>query len=97
MSDDRRTWFGAYLARLRRATDRSQRQLAERLCALSGLDSVTRHEISRWERGARVPDAWLPVLAQALGVAVGELERAAAYARGERDTVPGGPSASLAE
>ncbi|MFI0777817.1 helix-turn-helix domain-containing protein [Streptomyces sp. NPDC021212] len=97
MSDDRRTWFGSYLARLRRATGRSQRQLAERLCALSGLGSVTRHEISRWERGARVPDAWLPALAQALGVSVGELERAAAYARGETDTAPGGPSASLAE
>ncbi|MYU12921.1 helix-turn-helix domain-containing protein [Streptomyces sp. SID8361] len=97
MSNDRRMWFGTYLARLRRATGRSQRQLAERLCALSGLDSVTRHEISRWERGTRVPDAWLATLAQALGVPTGGLEAAAAYARGETDTAPGGPSASLAE
>ncbi|MES4904500.1 MULTISPECIES: helix-turn-helix transcriptional regulator [unclassified Streptomyces] len=97
MSSDRRKRFGAYLARLRRATGRRQRQLADRLCALSGLDSVTRHEISRWERGARVPDSWLAMLAEALGVSASELERAAAYARRETDTAPPGPAATLAE
>ncbi|GAB2875913.1 helix-turn-helix domain-containing protein [Streptomyces mayteni] len=90
----RRQEFGAYLARLRRAGRRSQRQLAERLCALSGVTSLTRNEVSRWERGERIPDSWLPFLAQAVGVPLDELERAAARARGEPDapaTLPGPP------
>ncbi|WFB07750.1 helix-turn-helix domain-containing protein [Streptomyces sp. LX-29] len=96
MSGDRRQQFGAYLTRLRRATGRSQRQLADRLCALSGLQSVTRNEVSRWERGGRVPDAWLTFLAQALDTSPSELARAAAYARGETDTAPPGPDTTLA-
>ena len=81
----RRQDFGAYLAHLRQASRRSQRQLAERLCALSGVPSLTRNEVSRWERGERIPDSWLPFLARALDVPLGVLERAAARARGESD------------
>lgn len=83
MGDAKRKRFGAYLARLRRDAGKSQRQLAETLCRISGTASVTRHEISRWERGERVPDVWLPALATALGVPLDTLERAAAHARGE--------------
>ncbi|TDC86534.1 XRE family transcriptional regulator [Actinomadura sp. 7K507] len=83
MGDAKRKRFGAYLARLRRDAGQSQRQLAETLCRISGTASVTRHEISRWERGERVPDVWLPALATALSVPIDTLERAAAHARGE--------------
>ncbi|MES4889913.1 helix-turn-helix transcriptional regulator [Streptomyces sp. NPDC096012] len=66
-----------HLAGLRRATGKSQRQLAELLCLLSGTQSVTRNEVSRWERGARVPEVWLPRIAQALGIPLREMEQAA--------------------
>lgn len=83
MTTDRRRQFGAYLARLRRAARMTQRGLAERLCAVSGVPSVTRNEVGRWEQGRRVPEAWLPALATVLGASLDDLERAAAWARGE--------------
>ena len=79
----KRKRFGAYLAQLRRDARKSQRQLAETLCRISETASVTRHEISRWERGERVPAVWLPALATALDVPLDSLERSAAHARGE--------------
>ncbi|SEG92205.1 Helix-turn-helix domain-containing protein [Thermomonospora echinospora] len=91
MSDDRRKRFGAYLARMRRKANKSQRQLAEMLCRISGTASVTRNEVSRWERGERVPTVWLPALATALGIHLDELERAAEHARGD-DIQNGTPS-----
>ncbi|MFI0242996.1 helix-turn-helix domain-containing protein [Streptomyces sp. NPDC016845] len=92
---ERRRHFGVYLAGLRRATGKSQRQVAALLCAVSGTQSVTRTEVSRWERGRRVPDVWLPWLAQLLAVPLRELEQAAAYARGEEWARLPGPAASL--
>lgn len=89
MINNRRKRFGAYLARLRRDTRKSQRQLAEILCRISGVASLTRNEISRWERGERVPDVWLPALAQALSVPIDDLERAAAHARGDDAALEG--------
>lgn len=96
MDQERRRSFGVHIARLRRAAGKSQRQLAAELCALSGIQSVTRNEVSRWERGGRIPEAWLPFLARALRAPLAELERVAAYARGEIDTAPPGPVATLA-
>ncbi|WP_254712178.1 hypothetical protein [Streptomyces sp. TRM64462] len=64
--------------------------MAADLCALPAVQSVARNEVSRWERGGRVPDSWLPFLARALDADLVELERAAAYARGETDTPPPG-------
>lgn len=89
--NERRKRFGAYLARSRRDARKSQRQLAETLCRVSGTVSVTRHEVSRWERGERVPDVWLSALSIALNVSLHTLERAAAHARGE-DIGAGPPS-----
>ncbi|MEU9020745.1 helix-turn-helix transcriptional regulator [Actinomadura sp. NPDC048394] len=91
MINERRQRFGLYLAGLRRDARKSQRQLAEALCRISGTASVTRHEISRWERGERIPAVWLPALAVALDVPLQTLERAAAHARGE-DIGTGTPS-----
>lgn len=80
---ERRQRFGAYLARLRRDVPLSQSALAARLCLLSGISTLTRNEVSRWERGERIPDTWLRFLSQALRAPLDDLERAAAYARGE--------------
>lgn len=99
MSDttERRREFGAYLAGLRRHSGRSQRQFATVLCAVSGAQSITRNEVSRWERGERIPDVWLPTYAQALGVPLRELEQAAAYARGDAQATLPGVAAALAD
>jgi transcriptional regulator with XRE-family HTH domain len=97
MEGDRRRQFGLYLAGLRRRTGRSQRQLAALLCALSGTQSITRNEVSRWERGERVPDTWLPFLAAALQAPEAQLQQAVAYARGDRLAQLPGAAATLAQ
>lgn len=74
---EKRKKFGQFLARLRLDAHMSQRDLADELCRLSGTQSLTRNEVSRWERGARTPDTWLPFIADALNVPLGELKRAA--------------------
>ena len=61
--------FGSLLAQLRTERGLSQLRLAERLCAASGVPTVSRHEVSRWEREARVPGPfWLGWLAAVLEV-----------------------------
>ncbi|MFJ7242818.1 helix-turn-helix domain-containing protein [Streptomyces olivaceus] len=84
----RRARFGAHLVSLRRGAGLSQRSLALRLCAVAGITTLTRNEVSRWERGGRIPGAWLPPLAQVLGVPLHELEKEAAHARGEAGPEP---------
>ncbi|MER5972914.1 helix-turn-helix transcriptional regulator [Streptomyces sp. NPDC002055] len=96
-STDRRREFGAYLAGLRRHSGHSQRRFAATLCAVSGAQSITRNEVSRWERGVRIPDVWLPAFAQVLGVPLYELEQAAAYARGDARAALPGVAATLAD
>lgn len=87
-------FVGALIARRRRELGRSQLWLADRLCAVSGRATVTRTEVSRYERGARIPGAWtLRSLALALNLPLGTLERAAVAARCARH----GLSATLAE
>ncbi len=77
--------FGALLARVRTELGISQLRLAERLCAASGQPTVTRHEVSRWEREERIPTGyWLGWLAAVLEVPLAELEWAAAAARRAR-------------
>lgn len=66
--------LGALLARLRLDRGWSQQRLAERLRAASGMPTVTRTEISRWERGRRRPEVyWLQWLAEVLDVPLDEL------------------------
>jgi transcriptional regulator with XRE-family HTH domain len=77
--------LGALLARTRLDTGKSQLRIAELLCATSGQPTVTRHEVSRWEREERIPnDYWLRWLATVLEITLDELERAAAVARERR-------------
>ncbi|MFC9086265.1 helix-turn-helix domain-containing protein [Nocardiopsis dassonvillei] len=68
--------FRLVLRELRSARGWSQARLAEALCDVSGRPTVTRHDVSRWERGKRVPRAWLPYLAEVLDVPRETLERA---------------------
>ncbi len=77
--------LGGLLTRVRLASGRSQLRIAELLCAASGVATVSRHEISRWEREARVPSGfWLRWLALVLEVNLADLERAAAQTRRSR-------------
>ncbi|MFD4787746.1 helix-turn-helix domain-containing protein [Streptomyces sp. NPDC058459] len=80
---ERRAQFGAHLAGLRKNAGLSQTQLATRLCIASGTATLTRNEVSRWERGGRIPDAWLPSLATALEEPLAALRQAAAVAQGD--------------
>ena len=76
---------GALVARVRSERGISQLRLAERLCGCAGVSTVTRHEISRWEREERIPSGyWLNWLAVALDLPLSDLERAAAAARRRR-------------
>ena len=77
--------IGAILARVRGEQGISQLRLAERLCGCAGVSTVTRHEVSRWEREERIPSGyWLSWLAVALDLPISDLERAAAAARRRR-------------
>jgi DNA-binding transcriptional regulator YiaG len=52
--------LGALLARVRGEQGVTQLRLAARLCAAAGVATVTRHEVSRWEREDRIPSGyWL--------------------------------------
>ncbi|MGC5051882.1 helix-turn-helix domain-containing protein [Micromonospora sp. DT48] len=47
--------LGPLLVRLRRTRGWSQARLAAELCAAAGVCTLSRHEISRWERQVREP------------------------------------------
>ncbi|MFI6231820.1 transcriptional regulator [Micromonospora echinospora] len=73
---------GPLLARFRLARGWSQAQLAARLCATAGVATLSRHEVSRWERQVRVPgEFWLDWLAVVLKIPRERLSGAAAASR----------------
>ncbi|MBB5869413.1 transcriptional regulator with XRE-family HTH domain [Allocatelliglobosispora scoriae] len=77
------------LTLLRQSRGLSQLRLAELLCAASGTPTLSRHEISRWERGERVPGPhWLSWLAIVLEVPPEVLERSARISRWVRHAPP---------
>ncbi|MDR7278207.1 helix-turn-helix domain-containing protein [Catenuloplanes atrovinosus] len=85
--------LGALLTALRLRRGWSQERVAERLCAASGLHTVTRHEVSRWEREERVPGGfWRRWLAAVLEADPAELTRSAAAAR---HALPGEPGPAV--
>jgi transcriptional regulator with XRE-family HTH domain len=51
--------FGQLIARRRWELGLSQRELADRRCAVAGRATLTRHELSRYERGVRLPRGWV--------------------------------------
>ncbi len=86
---DRPETIGTLIARVRGEHGISQLRLAERLCTSARQNTVTRHEISRWEREERIPSPfWQGWLAVALQLPREDLERAAAVARRRRQQAP---------
>lgn len=85
--------IGVLIAQVRRERGISQLRLAEQLCGASGLHTVTRHEVSRWERQERIPSGfWLGWLALVLELPLAQLEQAAGAARRHRHRQPGIPA-----
>jgi transcriptional regulator with XRE-family HTH domain len=81
--------LGTMLVRLRQRMGYTQLRVAEGLCAASGITTVTRHEVSRWERQERIPSVvWLRWLAVVLEVPVAQLAAAAAVTRREAGAPP---------
>ncbi|MFG2106847.1 helix-turn-helix domain-containing protein [Micromonospora chersina] len=84
--------LGPLLAELRAARGWSQRRVAAELCAAAGVPTLTRHEVSRWERQRRLPgDFWSGWLAVVLGVPGELLVEAAALSRRLAPSGAGGP------
>ena len=74
--------FGELVRGLRLRAGRAQDEQAAVMCEITGEASITRAEISRYERGRRVPrPRLLRVYAQSFGIPEGELFRAAAAER----------------
>ncbi|MET7470618.1 helix-turn-helix domain-containing protein [Micromonospora sp. NPDC005222] len=74
--------LGPLLAQLRAARGWSQQRMAAELSAASGVPTLTRHEVSRWERQLRLPgDFWSAWLATVLGVPGELIAEAAARSR----------------
>ncbi|HUQ60290.1 helix-turn-helix transcriptional regulator [Lentzea sp.] len=77
----------ALIPRARREQGLTQRELADLLCEISQNDSVTREEVSRWERGKRIPGPyWRAWISAALRVPHAEVDRAAVVERECRRT-----------
>jgi putative transcriptional regulator len=73
------------IRRVRRCHGMTQAALADRLADLSGNPSVSRDQVTRWERGGRVPSPyWRHWLAIALDVPYVQLADAARMARAVR-------------
>ncbi|MFC8246939.1 helix-turn-helix transcriptional regulator [Streptomyces chartreusis] len=77
--------FAELLLRLREDAGRTQEQQAEAINAVSGRDTMTRREISRYEKFENVPtNHTLAHIAVACGVPFDELPREAKAARARR-------------
>jgi transcriptional regulator with XRE-family HTH domain len=73
------------IAHLRTQHGLTQYELADQLVGASGNASVTREEVSRWERGKRIPGPyWRHWLSEVLGYPGEKWERAALAARRSR-------------
>jgi transcriptional regulator with XRE-family HTH domain len=84
--------IGAMLTRLRLARGLSQLRLAELLCAAAGTPTVSRHEVSRWEREERVPGPfWRGWLAMVFDIPLEVLESAATVSRHATGPATGEP------
>ncbi len=77
----------ALIPQARREQGLTQRELADLLCEISQNDSVTREEVSRWERGKRIPGPyWRAWISAALDVPQAAVNRAAMIEREVRRT-----------
>jgi transcriptional regulator with XRE-family HTH domain len=81
---------GTLIARRRRELGMSQTDLADDLNRAAGQATLTRHEISRWERGQVSPGRhWLPHLAEVLEIPLRQLRMAARRGDSAADAQPG--------
>lgn len=70
------------IKRARKERGLSQTGLAMTLADVSGQDTVTRSDVSRWERGKRIPTRhWLRWLGEVLELSLERLEYAATFSR----------------
>jgi transcriptional regulator with XRE-family HTH domain len=77
--------FAQLIARRRRQLGLSQRDLADLLCDASGRPTLTRHEVSRYERGLRLPRGdVLAALAACLDLPLAQLRVEVAKQRDSR-------------
>jgi transcriptional regulator with XRE-family HTH domain len=77
--------IGDLIRQARIRSDLTQAALARRLATVSGNASVTRDQVTRWERGGRVPSPyWRQWMAVVLDIPAGQLDRAARCARAVR-------------
>lgn len=78
LADGREVWMTP-------VTPADREELAAELHAVSGNVSITREEVSRWERGKRIPGPYRRTwLGRVLGASQQELEQAVAMARRTR-------------
>ena len=77
--------LGALIRDLRTSRGWSQSELATQLCDVSGHCSLTREDVSRWERGKVIPGPyWLRFLSQVLDVPCAVLDEEARLSRVNR-------------
>ncbi|MFD8980286.1 helix-turn-helix domain-containing protein [Streptomyces sp. NPDC059564] len=82
--------FGQMLLRLRMEAGRTQEQQAAAINTVSGRDTLTRREISRYENGENIPTAHtIAHIAVACGLPPEQLQRVAAAARARRGNAAG--------
>jgi transcriptional regulator with XRE-family HTH domain len=75
---------GALIAAGRLRAGLSQAGLAQRLCEAAGTPTVSRNEVSRWERGVRLPSGyWQRPLVSALRLDQTTFDRALCRARAQ--------------
>ncbi|GAA1990525.1 DUF5919 domain-containing protein [Catenulispora subtropica] len=68
---------GALIQRQIAALDLTLEEVAEQMMAITGRDTLTRHDVWRWRTDEVTPRFWLPALAQVLQIDVDELRAAA--------------------
>lgn len=74
--------IGRLIRSVRRERGLTQYDLADALASASGNNSLGRDEVSRWERGKRVPGPyWQSWLASVLGIAPDRLRSSARLAK----------------
>lgn len=74
--------IGCLIRSVRRERGLTQYDLADALVSVSGNDSLGRDEVSRWERGKRVPGPyWQQWLSDVLEIAPDRLRSSARLAR----------------
>ncbi|WP_205855766.1 helix-turn-helix domain-containing protein [Phytoactinopolyspora endophytica] len=79
---------GVMIRRVRILLGYSQYEIADLLVEISGNWSLTREEVSRWERGKRIPGPyWRGWISEVLRLPRGDVDAAAHIARNARKDV----------